>query len=177
MIRDSISKVRHCAGSTAQFTSLHSAFYDISEIDSLTKRCKASENAFLSVYKLLADAPDPYPLLEAAVVSSRHIQSYLGPSSESFLPQDQTVKVAEAEALEAEIQKLRDENSELRRRAAEASTLEGSLKKAETKVGTLEEKVKNGPSAALRSLFIICTDGDPHTRAGYTKRKRAQCDI
>ena len=38
------------------------------EIDSLTKRSKASENAFLSIYKVLAEAPDPYPLLEAAVV-------------------------------------------------------------------------------------------------------------
>ncbi len=39
-----------------------------SEIDTLTKRSKASENAFLHVYKVLAEAPDPYPLLEAAVV-------------------------------------------------------------------------------------------------------------
>ncbi len=38
------------------------------EIDNLTKRSKASENAFLNVYKVLAEAPDPYPLLEAAVV-------------------------------------------------------------------------------------------------------------
>jgi homeobox protein cut-like len=37
------------------------------EIDSLTKRSKVSENAFLNVYKVLAEAPDPYPLLEAAV--------------------------------------------------------------------------------------------------------------
>ena len=39
------------------------------EIDNLTKRSKSSENAFLNVYKVLAEAPDPYPLLEAAVVS------------------------------------------------------------------------------------------------------------
>jgi homeobox protein cut-like len=39
-----------------------------SEIDSLTKRSKNAENAFLNVYKVLAEAPDPYPLLEAAVV-------------------------------------------------------------------------------------------------------------
>lgn len=38
------------------------------EIDSLTKRSKTAENAFLSVYKVLAEAPDPYPLLEAAIV-------------------------------------------------------------------------------------------------------------
>ena len=39
------------------------------EIDNLTKRSKTSENAFLSLYKKLAEAPDPYPLLDAAVVS------------------------------------------------------------------------------------------------------------
>lgn len=38
------------------------------EIDSLTKRSKTAENAFLNVYKVFAEAPDPYPLLEAAVV-------------------------------------------------------------------------------------------------------------
>ena len=38
------------------------------EIDNLTKRSKISENAFLSLYKKLAEAPDPYPLLDAAVV-------------------------------------------------------------------------------------------------------------
>lgn len=38
------------------------------EIDNLTKRSKFAENAFLNVYKVLAEAPDPYPFLEAAVV-------------------------------------------------------------------------------------------------------------
>lgn len=38
------------------------------EIDALTKRSKSAENSFLNVYKLLAEAPDPYPLLDAAVV-------------------------------------------------------------------------------------------------------------
>jgi homeobox protein cut-like len=38
------------------------------EIDYLTKRSKSAESAFLNLYKVLADAPDPYPLLEAAVV-------------------------------------------------------------------------------------------------------------
>lgn len=41
------------------------------EIDNLTRRSKVAENAFLNVYKLMAEAPDPYPLLDAAVVSTR----------------------------------------------------------------------------------------------------------
>ncbi|KAG0701320.1 hypothetical protein DFH29DRAFT_1000288 [Suillus ampliporus] len=64
------------------------------EIDNLTKRSKVSENAFLNVYKVLAEAPDPYPLLEAAV--------------------DQAVKATEAYVLEAEVSRLCTENAELR---------------------------------------------------------------
>jgi homeobox protein cut-like len=36
-------------------------------IDALTNRSKNAETAFLSIYKLLAEAPDPYPILEATV--------------------------------------------------------------------------------------------------------------
>ena len=36
-------------------------------IDALTNRSKTAESAFLSLFKLLAEAPDPYPILEATV--------------------------------------------------------------------------------------------------------------
>ncbi|KAH7929825.1 hypothetical protein BV22DRAFT_1029001 [Leucogyrophana mollusca] len=91
------------------------------EIDNLTKRSKVSENAFLSVYKVLAEAPDPYPLLEAAV--------------------DQAVKAAEARDFEAELQRLRQENADLRKRVNEVSTLESAKKKADAKVEQLEQKM------------------------------------
>ncbi|KAJ8522451.1 hypothetical protein ONZ45_g966 [Pleurotus djamor] len=93
------------------------------EIDNLTKRCKASENAFLSVYKLLAEAPDPYPLLEAAV--------------------DQTVQVAEAREQELQLQRLRDENAELRKQVSEFSTLDAAKKKAELVAEQLEQKMED----------------------------------
>lgn len=57
-----------CIRSSLISSPLHAAYQ--TEIDNLTKRSKAAESAFLSVYKVLADAPDPYPLLEAAVVGS-----------------------------------------------------------------------------------------------------------
>jgi hypothetical protein len=38
------------------------------EIDTLTKRSKFSDNAFLGVYRFLAEAPDPVLGLEAAQV-------------------------------------------------------------------------------------------------------------
>ncbi|KAG5654395.1 hypothetical protein H0H81_003219 [Sphagnurus paluster] len=92
------------------------------EIDNLTKRSKSSENAFLNVYKVLAEAPDPYPLLEAAV--------------------DQTVKVAEALEAEAELRRLRDENIELRKRVSDFSSLENAKKKSDTRVEQLEQKME-----------------------------------
>ena len=62
------------------------------EIDNLTKRSKSAESAFLNLYKVLADAPDPYPLLEAAIVcflillclnySDLHPLVYPGPDCE-----------------------------------------------------------------------------------------------
>ncbi|KAG8927470.1 hypothetical protein FRC01_007453 [Tulasnella sp. 417] len=104
----------------AAFKTLLKAYQ--TEIDNLTRRCKASETAFLHVYKLLAEAPDPYPLLDAAV--------------------DQTVKVAEAQVLESELNRLREENAELRGKLGELSSLESAKKKAETRAEVLEEKME-----------------------------------
>ncbi|KAF5380342.1 hypothetical protein D9615_004565 [Tricholomella constricta] len=92
------------------------------EIDNLTKRSKASENAFLNVYKVLAEAPDPYPLLEAAV--------------------DQTVKVAEALEMEAELRRLREDNVELRKRVSDFSVVENAKKKSDARVEQLEQKME-----------------------------------
>ncbi|CAE6431019.1 unnamed protein product [Rhizoctonia solani] len=86
------------------------------EIDALTKRCKSSDNAFLGVYKLLAEAPDPYPLLNSVV--------------------DMMVKVSDAEERKAELKNIREENAELKRQVAE-------LGDAKKKVDTLEEKMDN----------------------------------
>ncbi|KZT52259.1 hypothetical protein CALCODRAFT_94114 [Calocera cornea HHB12733] len=92
------------------------------EIDNLTRRSKLAENSFLNVYKLLAEAPDPYPLLDVA--------------------SDQSVKVAEARGLESEVMRLREENGELRKKVAEVNALEGAKKKADTRVEQLEEKME-----------------------------------
>ena len=110
------------------------------EIDNLTKRSKTAENAFLNVYKVLAEAPDPYPLLEAAVVC---------PSYPVFaclvvqrISQDQTVKAAETRDLEAELQRAREENAGLRKRLNESSSLENAKRKADARVEQLEQKVR-----------------------------------
>jgi homeobox protein cut-like len=38
------------------------------EIDKISKRSKISESAFLNLYKLLAEVPDPCPLFDIATV-------------------------------------------------------------------------------------------------------------
>ncbi|KAI0281035.1 CASP C terminal-domain-containing protein [Russula aff. rugulosa BPL654] len=91
------------------------------EIDNLTKRSKVAESAFLNLYKVLADAPDPYPLLEAAV--------------------DQTVKIAETRDLEDELQRVKVENAELQRRVSELANIDVAKKKVESRAEQLEEKM------------------------------------
>jgi len=56
--------------------------------------------------------------------------------------QDQTVKVAEARDLEAELKRLREENIDLRKRVNDFSAVETAKKKAETKVEQLELKME-----------------------------------
>ncbi|KAG1729204.1 CASP C terminal-domain-containing protein [Suillus paluster] len=94
------------------------------EIDSLTKRSKVSENAFLNVYKVLAEAPDPYPLLEAAV--------------------DQAVKATEAYALEAEVARLRAENTELRQSssALDAHAMDELVAQKESEINAAEQDLQ-----------------------------------
>ena len=91
------------------------------EIDSLTRRAKMSETSFLNVYKLLSDAPDPYPLLDAAV--------------------DQTVKVAEARMLQSELNRLREDNAELKKQVGQKDQVEEKRKKAEKRAEDIEQKV------------------------------------
>ena len=120
--------------------SLHATAYQ-TEIDNLTKRSKFAENAFLNVYKVLAEAPDPYPLLEAAVVCDPRNVILCAPIHGPL--QDQTVKAAEARDLEAELQRARDENADLRKRLNEVSSLESAKKKADSRIEQLEQKVGN----------------------------------
>lgn len=119
------------------------------EIDNLTKRAKAAENAFLSTYKVLAEAPDPYPLLEAALVRPQ-FASFTARRAYVMDVQDQAVRAAEAGELEAEVKRLRDENAELRRRAGEVAALEAAKKKVDARAEQLEAKVCTGPSLSLK---------------------------
>lgn len=89
----------------------------------------------MNLYKLLSDAPDPYPLLDAAV--------------------DQTVKVAEARMLESEMARVKEENNELKKKIEELNSVEDKKKKAEKKADQLEEKVS---TMANRPMPVLLTN-------------------
>ncbi|GAA6034575.1 hypothetical protein JCM8097_005404 [Rhodosporidiobolus ruineniae] len=93
------------------------------EIDNLTRRSKTAENAFLSVYKLLAEAPDPYPLLDAAV--------------------DQTARASEAKILEGELARSKDEVAQLKQQLAESASLEKEKRKLQERVEKLEGRMED----------------------------------
>ncbi|KAG7527478.1 hypothetical protein FFLO_06893 [Filobasidium floriforme] len=93
-----------------------------SEIDSLTRRSKSSETAFLHVYKLLAEAPDPYPLLDAAV--------------------DQTIKAAQSDLLSSEVDRLKEENGELKNKLGELGNVDERRRRAEGRAEELEDKME-----------------------------------
>jgi len=91
------------------------------------------------VYKVLADAPDPYPLLEAAVVRFSFNIWVIPPSFIGFI-QDQTVKIAETRDLEDELQRVKAENAELHSRVSELANIDAAKRKAESRAEQLEEK-------------------------------------
>ncbi|KIJ67999.1 hypothetical protein HYDPIDRAFT_83675 [Hydnomerulius pinastri MD-312] len=95
------------------------------EIDNLTKRSKISESAFLNVYKVLAEAPDPYPLLEAVVE-----QTITSAANETLS--------AEVSTLKAEVARLKGENAELKK---ESVVLESTKRRVETLEGKMDDLI------------------------------------
>lgn len=93
------------------------------EIDALTRRSQRSESTFLGVYKLLAEAPDPYPLLEAAI--------------------GQAMQVHDAVSLKAQFTGVQEENAALRAEVKALRSADEDRKRAELRVSSLEEKVSS----------------------------------
>ena len=67
------------------------------------------------------------------------------------------MKIAEARDLEVELQKLRDENADLRKRLNETSSLESAKKKAETRVEQLEQRAS---IMKLNALVLVLTNAE-----------------
>ena len=90
------------------------------EVDSLSKRAKASETALLSVYKKLIDVPDPSPALEHAQSLQR--------------------KLAKQVDAELEVKQLRETLEEYNKEFVDVRNQEVTIKQLKDKIKTLEEK-------------------------------------
>ena len=73
-------------------------------------------------------------------------------------PQDQTVKVAEARDLETDLQRVREENAELRKRLNEVSSLESAKKKADSRIEQLEQKVYTSVMQPMQAFAELSSD-------------------
>ncbi|CAH1232311.1 protein CASP-like isoform X3 [Branchiostoma lanceolatum] len=93
------------------------------EVDNLSKRSKAAEASFLSVYKKLIDIPDPVPVLE----HSQTLQK----------------KVQRAQDVEVENEKLRETLEEYNKEFAEVKNQEVTIKQLREKLRETEEKMES----------------------------------
>ncbi|XP_072044688.1 protein CASP-like isoform X2 [Amphiura filiformis] len=93
-----------------------------SEVDTLSKRSKAAEAAFLSIYKKLIDLPDPVPVLEHGLNTQKRAQK--------------------ATDLEIENQKLRETLDEYNQEFAEVKNQEVTIKNLRDKVKEYEDKME-----------------------------------
>ncbi|XP_071946426.1 protein CASP-like isoform X3 [Antedon mediterranea] len=92
------------------------------EVDALSKRSKAAEGAFLSVYKKLIDVPDPVSVLEHAQALQKKSQK--------------------AQDLEIENQKLRETLEEYNHEFAEVKNQEVTIKNLKEKLKEYEGKIE-----------------------------------
>lgn len=93
------------------------------EIDRLTKRSKFGENAFISLYKLLAEAPDPVIGLTAALNESQ-----------------QSSRITE---LEIENRKIKTELEEFRKEFQEIKNQEVTIRRLEDSINDYEAKMQD----------------------------------
>ncbi|KAI8644803.1 CASP C terminal-domain-containing protein [Parasitella parasitica] len=117
------------------------------EIDNITKRTKYAENAFLTVYKLLADAPDPAPLFEIAVDQTAKMVDNTSLQNENSYLKEQLQKANEnIKRLEA----TEKTNQEL---VQKVSSLEESLAERKSKdTSQMEQEMKDQYSDKIRQL-------------------------
>ncbi|KAG0238398.1 hypothetical protein BGW42_005631 [Actinomortierella wolfii] len=116
------------------------------EIDAITKREKASSQAFMNVYNALSQAPDPVTLLKVAL--------------------DHTSKLSEMAAIQAENTRLKEENANLQKQNAAIKSSANNAAKIQQKLTRLESKQEELIQARVR-------EKEAHLREEYEEKIRA----
>ncbi|XP_068748257.1 protein CASP-like isoform X1 [Montipora capricornis] len=100
------------------------------EIDALSKRSKASETAFLSIYKKLMDVPDPLPILEQSVLQQQ--------------------KVSKLQDYEIENKQLKETLEEYNTEFAEVKNQEVTINRLKEKLREFEDKMEDRVQARVK---------------------------
>ncbi|KAK4512631.1 uncharacterized protein ATC70_003335 [Mucor velutinosus] len=117
------------------------------EIDNITKRTKYAENAFLTVYKLLADAPDPAPLFEIAVDQSAKMVDSTSLQNENSYLKEQLQKAND------NIKRLETTEKTNLELVQKVSALEESLAERKSKdTSEMEQEMKDQYSDKIKQL-------------------------
>ncbi|XP_051521133.1 cut-like homeobox 1b [Myxocyprinus asiaticus] len=116
-----------------------------SEIDSLSKRSKEAETAFLNVYKRLIDVPDPVTVLE--------------------LSQQLLLKLQRMNDIDTENQKLRETLEEYNKEFAEVKNQEVTIK-------TLKEKIREYETSVKNQAENLALEKQQQIHKDYTEKER-----
>jgi len=126
------------------------------EIDKLTKRSKTAENSFLSLYKLLAEAPDPVIGINAAMNDSQQ-------SSRD------SNRVGE---LDIENRKLRTELEEFRKEFQEVKNQEVTIRRLEDKIADYETKIQTIVEERAQATEKVLKDEQERTVENLREREQ-----
>lgn len=130
------------------------------EVDSLTQRSKFAETSFLSLYKLLAEAPDPAPLLEASV------ESVLA-ASEVPLIRKENIELTEKLSKYADYDQIKEKLRQVEIKAAEDTKAKLAAKESELNA-IIDEKERHWKEreAELQSQVQEARDQIKELRSG-----------
>ncbi|RHY24367.1 hypothetical protein DYB32_010378 [Aphanomyces invadans] len=118
------------ADKVAAIPSLLKAYQE--EIDTLTKRAKYSDNAFFALYKVLYEAPDPVPALDAALLLDSSIPAAVpsASSSDKVASTDLVAKLRrELASYEAEFASLKNQDITIRNLEAKLAAMEDNMER------------------------------------------------
>ncbi|ETV99692.1 hypothetical protein H310_07756 [Aphanomyces invadans] len=150
------------ADKVAAIPSLLKAYQE--EIDTLTKRAKYSDNAFFALYKVLYEAPDPVPALDAALLLDSSIPAAVPStsSSDKVASTDLVAKLRrELASYEAEFASLKNQDITIRNLEAKLAAMEDNMERqVEIKVQARCRDVENTLRAREADLALYQQQAD-----------------
>ncbi|XP_065830385.1 protein CASP-like [Oscarella lobularis] len=116
------------------------------EVDSLSRRSKAAETAFLNIYRKVADAPDPTAALEQVASQQRRIDS---------------------------LQAFEIENKKLKETLAEYNSEFAQVKNQEVTIGCLKEKIREMEDRREEDMAALVQEKVKELQLEHTAAERA----